>query len=125
MIQRGDAIGVHWNERISNYEKDLDELQRTYERLVAKDVKYPSYYLMPFHAYDEGNLSWQAAMEVESAALTVHAQIFNKEKDELDAHGDFTLRNNYHKNMLYLLNNKRPGGMPFSPKRILVSLSRL
>ncbi len=69
---------------------------------------------MPFHAYDEGNLSWQAAMEVESAALTVHAQVFTSQKDELDALGDFRLRDNFHKNMMQLLSKRN-----FQPKRIL------
>ena len=26
--------------------------------LERKDIVYPDYYLKPFHAYDEGNLSW-------------------------------------------------------------------
>ncbi len=76
--------------------------------------QYPSYYLKPFHAYDEGNLSWQAAMEVESAALTVHAQIFpttsldnEKETIPLNPKGDFILRDNFHKNMLSILEQKQ------------------
>ena len=26
--------------------------------LERKDIVYPDYYLKPFHAYDDGNLSW-------------------------------------------------------------------
>jgi len=30
-------------------------------------MDYPSYYTQPFHAYQDGNLNWLAAAEVESA----------------------------------------------------------
>lgn len=34
-------------------------------RTVTNDaLQYPDYYLQPFHAYDEGNLCWEAAFEV-------------------------------------------------------------
>jgi hypothetical protein len=35
------------------------------------------YYLKPFHAYDNGNLSWDAALEVELAVKSVHANVFD------------------------------------------------
>lgn len=53
-------------------------------------------------------------MEVEPAALTVHAPIYTKDKDELDIAGDFTLRDNFHKNMLQLFSTAG-----FEPKKIL------
>jgi iron only hydrogenase large subunit-like protein len=37
------------------------------------------YYTVPFHAYDKGNLSLEAALEVELAARAVHATIFDVE----------------------------------------------
>lgn len=48
------------------------ELIETYNRIVeseseSKPVKYPDYYLKPFHCYDEGNLCWEAALEAEVA----------------------------------------------------------
>jgi ubiquinone/menaquinone biosynthesis C-methylase UbiE len=50
-------------------------------------------------------------MEVEVAALTVHAPIFNK---ELGRDGDFILRDNFHKNMLKIFENSG-----FKPTKIL------
>jgi len=97
MIQQGANIGVNWNENKRLLEKDFDKLQKNYDNL-NNNLNYPEYYLKPFHAYDEGNLSWQAAMEVESAALTVHAPIFVP-KGDLSINGDFELRDNFHKNM--------------------------
>jgi ubiquinone/menaquinone biosynthesis C-methylase UbiE len=55
-------------------------------------LQYPDYYTTSFHAYDKGNLCWQAAWEVESAAYAVHAQIWSKG----DVSGDPMLRDSYH-----------------------------
>ena len=62
---------------------------------------------------DEGNLSFDAAIEVESAALTVHAPIFVP-KGELSVNGDFELRDRFHSNMKKNFNEQG-----FKPKRIL------
>ena len=53
-------------------------------------------------------------MEVEPAALTVHAPIYTKDKNELDINGDFTLRDKFHINMKAMFDSKR-----YQPKRIL------
>ena len=53
-------------------------------------------------------------MEVEPAALTVHAPIYTSSKSELDINGDFTLRDNFHKNMKKIFDTTR-----YKPKRIL------
>jgi SAM-dependent methyltransferase len=55
-------------------------------------VTYPNYYTTSFHAYDEGNLGWRPAMEVEVAAQAVHAKIW----PESGAAGDARLRQSYH-----------------------------
>jgi SAM-dependent methyltransferase len=65
-------------------------------------------------------------MEVESAAVTVHAQIYAP-PDELDPQGDFTLRDRFHQNMRQLLGMGREQGqgqgqgqsVGFSPRRVL------
>jgi ubiquinone/menaquinone biosynthesis C-methylase UbiE len=70
MIKRAESIGVPWRD----------------------NLQYPDYYTTSFHAYDQGNLCWQAAWEVESAARAVHAQIWSKG----DVSGDPMLRDSYH-----------------------------
>ncbi|MFS8117281.1 MAG: class I SAM-dependent methyltransferase, partial [Microcoleus sp.] len=56
------------------------------------DLVYPKYYLTSFHAYEKGNMSWEAATEVEVAARAVHAGIW----PEAGAEGDAKLRASYH-----------------------------
>lgn len=114
MVERGSQIGVNWQENINQYQNNMSELQDRFNVLSSTSISYPDYYLKPFHAYDDGNLSWQAAMEVESAAITVHSQIYNQLPTELDPNGDYTLRDRFHKNMLTMLSKRN-----FHPRRIL------
>lgn len=53
-------------------------------------------------------------MEVEPAALTVHAPIYTASTSDLDINGDFTLRDNFHTCMkkIFAMSN-------FKPKKIL------
>lgn len=112
MIKQGLSIGVDWKANVESIESKMTQLQHEYDLLIKESspssssagaVDYPDYYLKPFHAYDEGNLSWKAALEVESASLTVHAHLFSPPEQKervfrLD--GDFTLRDNFHQRML-------------------------
>jgi len=90
MIQRAEDIGVPWRENVRklserNWEKELAAVQNL-------ELQYPDYYLSSFHAYERGNLSWEAAWEVESAAYAVHAKIW----PDTGAKGDSQLRQSYH-----------------------------
>ncbi|MEG5019437.1 MULTISPECIES: class I SAM-dependent methyltransferase [unclassified Microcoleus] len=90
MIKRGEKIGVHWRQESQallsrNWDAELLSVQNP-------DLVYPKYYLTSFHAYEQGNMSWEAATEVEVAARTVHATIW----PEAGAEGDAKLRASYH-----------------------------
>jgi ubiquinone/menaquinone biosynthesis C-methylase UbiE len=98
IIKRAEAIGVAWREDVKflrsrggaaafspQWAADLAEITNS-------DLQYPEYYLTSFHAYDRGNMSWDAAMEVEVAAYSVHAKIFA----ETGRSGDTRLRQSYH-----------------------------
>lgn len=90
MVKRAEAIGVPWRDNVKqlsnlNWDADLAAIQNP-------QLNYPDYYTTSFHAYDEGNLSWKAAWEVESAARSVHAKIWSQG----DVNGDSMLRESYH-----------------------------
>ena len=90
MIKRAEKIGVHWRQEVQallsrNWEAELLSVQNP-------DLVYPKYYLTSFHAYEQGNMSWEAATEFEVAARTVHAGIW----PEAGAEGDAKLRASYH-----------------------------
>ncbi|WP_019507106.1 class I SAM-dependent methyltransferase [Pleurocapsa sp. PCC 7319] len=93
MIKRAEAIGVPWRENVQrlsdrNWDAELTAVEN-------RELKYPDYYTTSFHAYEEGNLSWKAAWEVESAAYAVHAKIWSTG----DPSGDPMLRQSYHQVM--------------------------
>jgi len=77
----------------------METLQYEYDTVLDRQLIYPEYYMKPFHAYDDGNLSWQCAVEVESAALTVHAPIYTESNKVLRKDGDWNLRNFFHAKM--------------------------
>jgi SAM-dependent methyltransferase len=90
MIKRAERIGVPWRQRVQelrthDWDSELAEVQNPH-------LTYPDYYFRSFHAYDDGNLSWDAALEVEVAAYTVHAGIW----PDAGAKGDPQLRQSYH-----------------------------
>lgn len=113
IIKRAEAIGVAWRDEVKflrsrggqaafspQWEADLAQI-------TNPALKYPEYYLTSFHAYDRGNMSWDAAMEVEVAAYSVHAKIFA----ETGKTGDAQLRQSYHDLVKQAL--------PTPPERIL------
>ncbi|MBD2180664.1 class I SAM-dependent methyltransferase [Planktothrix sp. FACHB-1355] len=90
MMKRAEKIGVAW-------QKEVEELRsHDWESMLAQvqnpHVTYPDYYLHSFHAYDEGNLGWEPALEVEVAAYTVHSTLWGN----ASADGDAKLRKSYH-----------------------------
>ncbi|MEJ6480512.1 class I SAM-dependent methyltransferase [Nostoc punctiforme UO1] len=90
MIKRAERIGVPWTQEVEtlqarDWKTDLAQVQNP-------ELSYPEYYLRPFHAYEGGDLSWKAAWELEVAARTVHAGIWQ----DAGAEGDARLRQSYH-----------------------------
>ncbi|MGI0482279.1 class I SAM-dependent methyltransferase [Geminocystis sp. CENA526] len=91
IIKRAHLIGVNWEENVQNLQNQ--DWREEIKAIENPNIKYPPYYLTSFHAYEKGNMSWEAAWELESAAYSVHSTIFSKTPQQ---DGDRTLRNNYH-----------------------------
>ncbi|KAJ4849269.1 hypothetical protein Tsubulata_018526 [Turnera subulata] len=69
LISTAEKGNIPWREMTkeileSDVYKEMDSVQNP-------SIVYPDYYLNPFHAYDEGNLSWLAAAEAEAATMSV------------------------------------------------------
>ncbi|MGB3405656.1 MAG: class I SAM-dependent methyltransferase [Microcoleaceae cyanobacterium] len=90
MIKRAEKMGVPWRQQANSL------LSRNWDaewaQIYNDDLIYPEYYCSSFHAYETGNLSWQAAAEVEVAAYAVHSKIW----PEAGVEGDTRLRQSYH-----------------------------
>ncbi|MEO0540721.1 MAG: class I SAM-dependent methyltransferase [Cyanobacteria bacterium P01_A01_bin.105] len=116
MIERAESIGVFWRDEAAQLkmrgqavpEGTVNSLwNEERQQLTDAGLIYPDYYLTSFHAYDEGNLGWQPAMEVGVAARAVHARLW----PEGDKHGDERLRASYHNVLTEVL--------PDAPQRIV------
>lgn len=90
MIQRAEKIGVPWRDEAANLRSQ--PLETWLDLVRDRDLVYPDYYLRSFHAYENGNLGWESATEVEVAAKAVHAGIW----PDAGAEGDAKLRQSYH-----------------------------
>jgi ubiquinone/menaquinone biosynthesis C-methylase UbiE len=98
IIKRAESIGVAWRDDVKllrargGSEAFSPQWETDLAQITNPNLEYPKYYLTSFHAYDRGNMSWDAAMEVEVAAYSVHAKIFA----ETGKTGDAQLRQSYH-----------------------------
>ena len=90
MIKRAESIGVPWTEIAADLRSR--DWSTEFTQVNNPNLQYPDYYLKPFHAYNEGNLGWEPAIEVEVAAYAVHARIWQDAGKE----GDPRLRRSYH-----------------------------
>ncbi|MGB3238232.1 MAG: class I SAM-dependent methyltransferase [Geitlerinemataceae cyanobacterium] len=90
MIKRAEKIGVPWRQEAEALRSQ--NLEAEFARVQNSSVIYPEYYLRSFHAYETGNLNWEAATELAVAAKAVHAKIW----PEAGAQGDAKLRQSYH-----------------------------
>lgn len=106
IIKRANLIGVNWEDTVKNLQNH--DWQTEIKAVENPNIIYPSYYLKCFHAYEHGNLSWDAAWELESAAYSVHSTIYSKTPQP---DGDGNLRKNYHE----VLKSE----IPFNPENIL------
>lgn len=110
MINRAETLGVPWRQRVQALQTRHEPTDNTVNnaaetpglasgwdasgwdeeraQLETPDLTYPDYYLTSFHAYDEGNMGWTPAMEVEVASLAVHARLW----PDLGVEGDARLR---------------------------------
>lgn len=113
MIQRAESIGVYWRQEVKSLrsrgsqEEFSPGWQDDLKQVTTSDLVYPNYYVRSFHAYEEGNLGWEPAMEVEVAAHAVHARIW----PDAGAEGDARLRQSYHTLLQHQL--------PVAPQTIL------
>lgn len=113
MIKRAESIGVYWRQEVKDLRSRGSGLEFSPEwdadlaQIQNPDLVYPDYYVRSFHAYNQGNLGWEPAMEVEVAAHAVHARIW----PDAGAEGDARLRQSYH--------NILQAQLPTAPETIL------
>ncbi|KAG2429387.1 hypothetical protein HXX76_011152 [Chlamydomonas incerta] len=93
IMKRAEAIGLDWGSAMAELQAQDWEAQM--KEVTNPDITYPAYYTQPFHAYSQGNLCWEAALEVTMAAKSVHAMVMDPAGKTMDPAGDEALRSSY------------------------------
>lgn len=70
------------------------QLRQLKAELENPDISYPDYYLKKFHAYQLGNLDWQAVCELESATASLAVAVFKHEHLKPDV-AENAMRNSF------------------------------
>ncbi|BAY92775.1 MULTISPECIES: class I SAM-dependent methyltransferase [unclassified Tolypothrix] len=77
LIKTAEKNGVPWRK---NYEAlKSSGVKQQMAEVTNPNVVYPDYYQVPFHAYNEGNLCWDAAFETEPATYAMALRVWPKE----------------------------------------------
>jgi ubiquinone/menaquinone biosynthesis C-methylase UbiE len=88
-----EGRGVPWGARVAALEAAgaAVALRAVVERPEVS-AALPGYYVQPFHGYTEGNLSWQAAYEVEPATAAMALRVWKLETELSPAEAQARLR---------------------------------
>lgn len=93
LIKTAEQNGIPWRKRVE--ELSASGIQQQADPLTNQTVRYPDYYQVPFHAYDRGNLCWEAAFEAESATHAMGLRVWKDEPLTWQTAQD-RLRNSFH-----------------------------
>ncbi|MDA0265618.1 MAG: class I SAM-dependent methyltransferase [Cyanobacteria bacterium] len=77
LIKTAEKNGIPWRQTYTEW--DASGVRDQLSAMTNPAVTYPDYYRVPFHAYSDGNLCWQAAFEAESATYAMALRVWRQE----------------------------------------------
>ncbi|MFK8185101.1 MAG: class I SAM-dependent methyltransferase [Phormidesmis sp.] len=98
IIKTAEKNGISWKEKVRQLETQQLKTQNAEQALAQvtdASITYPSYYTLPFHAYNEGNLCWLAAYEAVPATYAMPLRIWPNESLTWQA-AQTRLRDSFH-----------------------------
>lgn len=95
MMKTAEANNIPWTKAREWIERECGSLRG---KNVLCSINYPDYYLKKYHAYDLGNLCWEAAFEQEIASRAVGARNFPAYKEK----GEDAFRDSFDRSLSYL-----------------------
>ena len=93
LIKTAEKNGIPWRKNVRELEKS--KVKALLPSITNPNLIYPDYYRVPFHAYEQGNLCWQAAFEAESATYSMGLRVWKQEKITWQA-AHHRLRSSFH-----------------------------
>ena len=80
LIKTAESNGIPWINSVEIAQKYESIFEMNLKDIMKeRELSYPGYYTQEFHAYDEGNLNFQAAHECESATLSMALRVWPKD----------------------------------------------
>jgi SAM-dependent methyltransferase len=93
LIKTAEKNGIPWRQQRAEWE--ASDVRDRLPEVIDATISYPDYYRVPFHAYPEGNLCWQAAFEAEAATYSMALRVWPQESLTWQAAQD-RLRGSFH-----------------------------
>lgn len=87
IVEKSEKMGLPWTEFMDEQWENLPELKRKAEAINNPSVTIPEYYYAPIHAYGDGNLCWESAMEEDLWSKLMIAPLYDNALD-----GDVQMR---------------------------------
>jgi len=113
IVSTAEANGIPWEKSYQWFQAqegpwNTNNSKTTFKMRNTLDTPhYPEYYKKEFHAYQDGNLSWNAAIEQELASRAVGARNF----PSLGTDGEDAFRSSFEQAILRLGGAVPPGGI--------------
>lgn len=118
-ISRAEKRGIQWSETAHFYKNNNNSLLYWKVKHTNMSIEYPSYFIQPFHGYDEGNMNWDAAYEGEAATLSMSANYW---KDVSPETAELWLRKNITNNVDdYISRYTNKNLFEYSPLKVMFS----
>ena len=64
IVEKSEKMGLPWSDFMKEQWDSLPDLRNIADNLENPSTTIPDYYYAPIHAYRDGNLCWESAMEV-------------------------------------------------------------
>jgi hypothetical protein len=87
IVEKSEKMGLPWTEFMDEQWASIQELKSIASEKENADLTIPDYYYAPIHAYKDGNLCWDSAMEEDLWSKLMIAPLYNNALD-----GDVQMR---------------------------------
>jgi len=87
IVEKSEKMGLPWTDFMQEQWDQLPELRSIADDIADPNLKIPDYYFAPIHAYKDGNLCWESAMEEDLWSKLMIAPLYNNALD-----GDVQMR---------------------------------
>ena len=87
VVTKAEKMGLDWTGFLDHLHKIKPKLDAIVTKLEDRNLVIPKYFYAPIHAYKDGNLCWESAMEEDLWSKLMIAPLYNNALD-----GDVQMR---------------------------------